>query len=105
MSGRYTTGSSFNASKKANSSRRHHHSGFRQGKTSAGQGHRRGQRQTQRRWGAGIAGRQGRRHHSLRQVRRTGDQLDGVEYVIMKEDDVLAAIEDISVAKDARRKR
>jgi chaperonin GroES len=31
--------------------------------------------------------------------------LDGVEYLIMKEDEVLAAIEDVSVAKDARRKR
>jgi chaperonin GroES len=32
-------------------------------------------------------------------------KLDGVEYVIMKEDDVLAAIDDVSIAKDARRKR
>src|ERR1700716_3382634 len=31
-------------------------------------------------------------------------KLDGVEYVIMKEDDVLAAIDDVSIAKDARRK-
>jgi chaperonin GroES len=31
--------------------------------------------------------------------------LDGVEYLIMKEDDVLAAIEDVTIAKDARRKR
>jgi chaperonin GroES len=30
--------------------------------------------------------------------------LDGVEYLIMKEDDVLAAIEDVTIAKDARRK-
>ena len=32
-------------------------------------------------------------------------KLDGVEYLIMKEDDVLAAIENVSIAKDARRKR
>ena len=32
-------------------------------------------------------------------------KLDGVEYLIMKEDEVLAAIEDVSIAKDARRKR
>jgi chaperonin GroES len=32
-------------------------------------------------------------------------KLDGVEYVIMKEDEVLAAIEDVSIAKGARRKR
>ena len=32
-------------------------------------------------------------------------KLDGVEYVIMKEDEVLAAIEDVSIAKDARQKR
>ena len=32
-------------------------------------------------------------------------KLDGVEYLIMKEDEVLAAIEDSSIAKDARRKR
>ncbi len=32
-------------------------------------------------------------------------KLDGVEYLIMKEDEVLAAIEDVSIAKDTRRKR
>ncbi len=32
-------------------------------------------------------------------------KLDDVEYLIMKEDEVLAAIEDVSIAKDARRKR
>ena len=31
--------------------------------------------------------------------------LDGVEYLIMKEDEVLASIEDVSIAKDERRKR
>ena len=32
-------------------------------------------------------------------------KLDGVEYLIMKEEEVLARIEDVSIAKDARRKR
>ena len=31
--------------------------------------------------------------------------LDGVEYMIMKEDEVLGAIEDSNIAKHARRKR
>src|SRR5207245_1771514 len=55
--------------------RRHHHPGFRQGKTAAGHGDRRGQRQSARRRRSGEARRESGRHHPLRQVLGPGDQV------------------------------
>jgi chaperonin GroES len=106
MSDRYTTGSSFNASKKANS------------KSAASSFPDSAKEKPQR--GTIIAAGNGKPNDDGERVSldvKAGDtilfgkyagqeiKLDGVEYLIMKEDDVLAAIEDVSIAKDARRKR